>query len=141
DFRKDRRCPIIVRGQLDEALRMLREEILPVFERIGDVRLRAVSLGRIADVLAARGELDEALRIRREEEVPVYERLGDIRELIVRRTSLAVLLLRRGRPEDRTEAREHLTWSRTQAVECGYKEASDIESVFRYFGMGIPPLP
>ncbi|MDS4026097.1 MAG: hypothetical protein RKO25_03765, partial [Candidatus Contendobacter sp.] len=61
-------------GELDEALRIRREEELPVYERLGDVRLRAVTLGYIADVLQARGELDEALRIRREEELPVYER-------------------------------------------------------------------
>ena len=52
---------------------------LPVFERLGDVRSRAVTMGQIADILQARGELDEALRIRREEELPVYERLGDVR--------------------------------------------------------------
>ena len=50
-----------------------------MYERLGDVRSRAVTLGKIADILAARGEQDEALRIRREEELPVYERLGDVR--------------------------------------------------------------
>ena len=64
---------------MDEALRIRREEELPVYERLGDVRERAVTLGKIADILQARGELDEALRIRREEELPVYERLGDVR--------------------------------------------------------------
>ncbi|MDG4556380.1 MAG: hypothetical protein P9F19_03140, partial [Candidatus Contendobacter sp.] len=58
-------------GELDEALRIRREEELPVYERLGDVRARAVTLGKIADVLQDRGELDEALRIRREEELPV----------------------------------------------------------------------
>ncbi len=66
------------RGQLDEALRIRREEELPVYERLGDVRGRAVTMGKIADVLRDRGQLDEALRIRREEELPVYERLGDV---------------------------------------------------------------
>ena len=45
-------------------------------ERLGDMRSRAVTQGRIADILQARGEFDEALRIRVEEELPVYERLG-----------------------------------------------------------------
>ena len=67
------------RGELDEALRIRREEELPVYERLGDVRSRAVTMGKIADILYGRGELDEALRIRREEELPVYERLGDVR--------------------------------------------------------------
>ncbi|HEX8825859.1 MAG TPA: metallophosphoesterase, partial [Archangium sp.] len=51
------------RGELDEALRIRREEQLPVFERLGDVRSRAVTIGKVADILQARGELDEALRI------------------------------------------------------------------------------
>ena len=56
-------------------MRIRREEELPVYERLGDVRSRAVTLGKIADVLVYRGEIDEAVRIRREEELPVYERL------------------------------------------------------------------
>jgi phosphopentomutase len=50
-----------------------------VFERLGDGREKALTMGKIADVLQARGQLDEALRIRQEEELPVYERLGDVR--------------------------------------------------------------
>ena len=67
------------RGETDEALRIRREEELPVYERLGDVRSRAVTMGKIADILQQRGETDEALRIRREEQLPVYERLGDVR--------------------------------------------------------------
>ncbi|MCB9551933.1 MAG: tetratricopeptide repeat protein [Myxococcales bacterium] len=52
-------------GALDEALRIRREEQLPVYERLGDVRAQAVTMGKVADILQARGELDEALRIRR----------------------------------------------------------------------------
>ena len=70
-------------GELDKALRILREEQLPAADQLQDVRSRAVTLGQIADVLAARGELDEALRIRREEQLPVYERLGDVRSRAV----------------------------------------------------------
>ncbi len=73
------------RGELDEALRIRREEQLPVYERLGDVRSKAVTMGKIADILQARGELDEALRIRREEQLPVYERLGDVRSKAVTR--------------------------------------------------------
>jgi len=69
--------------------------LLPVYERLGDVRLRAVTLGYIADILQARGELDEALRILREEELPVYERLGDVRERAVALTKIARIDLQR----------------------------------------------
>ena len=88
------------RGELDEALRIRREEELPVYERLGDVRSRAVTLGQIADVLAARGETDEALRIRREEELPVYERLGDVRSRAVTLGKIADVLAARGETDE-----------------------------------------
>ena len=84
------------RGELDEALRIRREEALPVYERLGDVRSRAVTMGKIADVFQARGELDEALRIRREEALPVYERLGDVRSRSVTLSRIAGALIARG---------------------------------------------
>src|SRR5258708_7012791 len=83
-------------GQRDEALRIGREEELPVYERLGDVRSRAVTMGKIADVLQARGDLEEALRIRREEELPVYERLGDVRARAVTMGKIADVLQARG---------------------------------------------
>ena len=70
-------------GQTDEALRIRREEELPVFEQLGDVRERAVTMGKIADILQQRGQTDEALRIRREEQLPVFEQLGDVRSRAV----------------------------------------------------------
>ena len=82
------------RGELDEALRIRREEELPVYERLGAVRERAVTLGKIADILFARGDLDEALRIRREEQLPVYERLGDVRARAVTLGKIADILFR-----------------------------------------------
>jgi phosphopentomutase len=47
-------------GDLDEALRIRREDERPVYEQLGDVRARAITMGKIADVLQARGDLDEA---------------------------------------------------------------------------------
>jgi tetratricopeptide (TPR) repeat protein len=88
------------RGELEEALRIRREEQLPVYERLGDVRERALTLGRIADVLQARGELEEALRIRREEELPVFERLGDVRARAVTLGKIADVLQDRGELEE-----------------------------------------
>jgi hypothetical protein len=42
------------RGDLDEALRIRREEELPVYERLGDVRAKAVTMGKIAPAGARR---------------------------------------------------------------------------------------
>jgi hypothetical protein len=44
------------RGQLDEALRIYQEEELPVYERLGDVRAKAITMGKIAGILQARGQ-------------------------------------------------------------------------------------
>jgi len=97
------------RGELDEALRIRREEELPVYERLGDVRSRAVTMGKIADILQARGELDEALRIRREEELPVYERLGDVRSRAVTMGQIADILQARGELDEALRIRREET--------------------------------
>jgi tetratricopeptide (TPR) repeat protein len=68
------------RGELDEALRILRQEALPIYQRHGDARGRARTLCEIAEILVRHGEIDEALRILREEALPVYDRVGDKRE-------------------------------------------------------------
>ncbi|MCX7099390.1 MAG: hypothetical protein NTV43_15955 [Methylococcales bacterium] len=84
------------RGAWDEALRIRREEQLPVYEALGDKRGIAVTKGKIADVLQSRGELDEALRIRREEQLPVYEALGDKHSIAVTMGKIADVLHARG---------------------------------------------
>jgi phosphopentomutase len=85
------------RGDSDEeALRIRREEELPVFERLGDVGSRAITMGKIADILQRRGDSEEALRIRREEELPVFERLGDVRSRAITMGKIADILQQRG---------------------------------------------
>src|SRR5208337_4616147 len=46
------------RGEVDEALRVLREEQLPVYERIGDARGRSATLFKIASALLDAGGLE-----------------------------------------------------------------------------------
>ena len=97
---------LMARGQLEEALRIRKEEELPVFERLGDVRSRAVTLGKIADILMARGQLEEALYILTEEELPMYERLGDVRERAVTQGQIADILMARGQLEEALRIRK-----------------------------------
>jgi tetratricopeptide (TPR) repeat protein len=66
------------RGDTEEALRIRREEELPVYERLGDVHSRAVTMGQIADILQQRGDTEEALRIFSEEVLPAAERIRDM---------------------------------------------------------------
>jgi tetratricopeptide (TPR) repeat protein/calcineurin-like phosphoesterase family protein len=84
------------RGDLDEVLRIRREEELPVYTRLGHVRERAMIQGKIADILLTRGELDEALRIQREEILPVFTQLGEVREQAITQSRVADILLARG---------------------------------------------
>ncbi|ALJ39378.1 MULTISPECIES: CHAT domain-containing protein [Azospirillum] len=109
------------RGETKEALRIRREEELPVFERLGDMRARAVTLGRIADILTTRGETDEALRIRREEQLPVYERLGEVHAQAVTLGRIADILTTRG------ETDEALRIRREKELPV-YEQLSDVHS-------------
>ena len=81
------------RGDLDQAVKIRREDELPVYERLGDVRERAVTIGKIADILQARGDLDQAVKIRREDELPVFERLGDVHSRAATLYKIADVLL------------------------------------------------
>ncbi|HLM46904.1 MAG TPA: hypothetical protein VK458_23735 [Myxococcaceae bacterium] len=120
---------------MDEALRIRREEELPVYERLGDVRSWVMTIGQVADILQARGELDEALRIRQEEVLPVYERLGDVLPLLICRAKLAVIYLRRSQPGDREMAASLLLLARTSAESLRLPEAAQILAIQRQWGL------
>jgi tetratricopeptide (TPR) repeat protein len=123
------------RGDLDGAMKILKEEQLPVFEKLGDVRSRAVTLGQIADIYQARGDLDRALKIRKEEQLPVYEKLGDVRELLVARANIALTMLARNRKDDVPEIVSLLVWSYRTAAERGFAEAGQLEQILRKLGI------
>ena len=69
---------------------------LEALAHLDDPRRRAITHGRIADLLQSRGDLDEAQRIREQEEIPIYKRLGDVRSLAVTRGQIADILQCRG---------------------------------------------
>jgi tetratricopeptide (TPR) repeat protein len=94
------------RGETGEALRMLQEDVLPVFERLGDIRLRAAALDTIAQILFSLGEIDEALRIRQQEELPVYARLGDAHSRAVTWGSIADIFFSRGELDEALRIRQ-----------------------------------
>jgi tetratricopeptide (TPR) repeat protein len=115
------------RGQLDEALRIRREDELPVYERLGDVREKAITMGKIADVLQDRGQLDEALRIRLRGGAPRLRALGDVRGKAVTLGKIADVLQARGqldealriRREEELPVYERLGDVRNKAVTLG----------------------
>jgi hypothetical protein len=63
---------LVEHGDLAGALHICREEVLPIFERMGDVRSATVTKGKIATLLETQGDLDSALRIRQEEVLPSF---------------------------------------------------------------------
>ena len=117
-------------GDSNLALKMLREQLVPLLNSLGDVRSKAVTMGKIADIMQARGELDEALRIRREESLPVYERLGDVREKVIGSVKLALNLLARGNIEDLPEIIDLFRKSLADAERCRLAEAEQIRNLF-----------
>jgi tetratricopeptide (TPR) repeat protein len=88
------------RGDPDAAILLLRDSVIPAFERLGQPALRASAFGRLADVLQMRGELNEALRIRREEELPVFERLNHVHSRAVTMGKIADVLQQRGEMDE-----------------------------------------
>ena len=55
---------IQIRGQFDEALRIRREEELPVYDQLGDVRSLLVGRTNLAIGLAGRGRVEDGPEIR-----------------------------------------------------------------------------
>jgi len=118
-----------IQGQVDAALCIQMEEVLPILDGLGDLLAKAVNLGRVADVLQARGEIDEALRIRREQELPTYEIRGDAQRLLTGRRQLALNLLARGISDDRKEATALLRQALTTAQALRFPDAEQIRSI------------
>ncbi len=100
-------CSLLIQqGSMEQALQRLQESVLPTYEQLGDVRSRAMTMGKIADILQSRGNLDEALRIRQQEELPVYEQLGDVRERAVTMGKIADILQSRGNLDEALRIRQ-----------------------------------
>ena len=71
-----------MQGQFAEALRLLIDSVIPIYERLGDMRSKAIVLGGVANMHCVAGRavgLEEALRIHTDERLPVFRRLGEAR--------------------------------------------------------------
>jgi tetratricopeptide (TPR) repeat protein len=93
------------RGQLDEALKMFNEEVLPALKQLGELRESAVTMGKMAEIWQARGQLDEALKILKGEVLPAIARLGDVRELAVTMGKIADIWQARGQLDEALKIR------------------------------------
>jgi tetratricopeptide (TPR) repeat protein len=87
-------------GEYDAALTHWRDVAVPLYERLGNVRSKAITMGKIAHILQALGQLDEALRILSAEVHPEFERLGDVRSKAVTMGQIADILQDRGQLDE-----------------------------------------
>ena len=120
---------LIRTGAPNQAMTLLAQEVLPVYDKLGDVRSKAVTMGKIADIYYARGALDEALRIRLEEELPVYDKLGDVRSILICKVNIAWIYLQQTDSGCRNEARQLLCGALREARRLKLAEISTIEGV------------
>jgi len=76
---------LVERGQPDEALRLLRDEVSPVFEQMGDLFSLAIAKKAMADILRDQGQIEESLQILKADVLPLVEKLGalDLRLLVL----------------------------------------------------------
>jgi hypothetical protein len=83
-------------GDLESALRILQEDQIPLYQRLGDDRQVAVTKGKIAAIMEARGDFEGALLIRTKEELPVFQRLREERAAAFTRERIAGIFQERG---------------------------------------------
>ena len=106
-----------------------------MYEQLGDVRSKAVTMGKIADILASRGEVEAALRIRYEEQLPVYEQLGDVHALLVTRANLAIGLWQQDAQINQAEIQRLLCLALHDARRMQIVEAQQIEQILVKMGL------
>jgi hypothetical protein len=116
-------------GEQGKALRIYREELLPLVTRLGDIREQAVSLSKAADILETQGHIDYAVRIMHEEVLPRLGRLGDTCAMLVGRVNLALKLVKRAHPGDAPEIVVLLALTLEDARRLQLPEATQLENI------------
>ena len=84
------------KGQPDEAICILTEEVLPVYTKLGDSRSIAVTHSGIADILIQKGQLSKAMSTLRDDVLPVFKRLGDTCSIAIIHGKIAEILFQMG---------------------------------------------
>lgn len=120
-------------GLIDEAIKIWREDVLPVHTEIGDVHERAMVFGLIADALFSKKNYDEAIAIMKNDALPICKKSGDVRALIVGYTNLAIYLNGRSGRKDRLEVESLLRHAYTMAARINIPERHEIFSLYEKF--------
>lgn len=91
---------LIPQGRHAEAMAIILDQQVPTYERLGDLRSRAICLGKVAEILTFRGDYEDAVRIYEREQQPVFEALRDARLCAFVRGKIAEILFLRGRLDE-----------------------------------------
>jgi hypothetical protein len=92
--------PPAFENRRQEALQILREEVLPILIKLGAVKEVAFVKEQLASILQTSDQSDEALRIRREEVLPILRRLGAMREIALVQEQVAAIIEMHGHFEE-----------------------------------------
>lgn len=92
-----------LQGREDEALALVRDQVVPVLRDLGDAPRQAKAALQLAELLEAKGLRDDAIALLRQDVVAVHDRLGDANMAALMRWRLGRMLLATGRAEDRGE--------------------------------------
>lgn len=87
---------LAARGSFDEAITIWQERAVPILEKLGEARERAIMLCKVARILQLRERFEEALQILREEALPAFAAVGDIRSRAITLGSIADVLQAQG---------------------------------------------
>jgi tetratricopeptide (TPR) repeat protein len=100
----------------------MHEERLAIFDRLGDVRSRAITLGRIARIYTGKGDYDRALAMY-QEALTAFERLGDVSQESLWSLFMAFALYQRSSEGDLQSAIELMERSYGLAQQHRFPEA------------------
>lgn len=114
-----------VENHPEEALVLLREKLLPSFDRLSPESIKAMTY--LIDILRLRGEWSDALVLARKYLLPAFDRMGDLRSHAVTLGKIASILATRGeldealriRREEQLPVYERLGDVRERAVTLG----------------------
>ncbi|WP_146155271.1 hypothetical protein [Enhygromyxa salina] len=123
------------RGDLGEALRICKDEQLPLLEEVGDPLEIAQAKGQLALILGAQGHIEDAIELFRHECLPILEHRDDRLSLVFARANLAGLLKRRDSPDqDEPEIVRLYSTALRDARTLGIPEAEMLADALRRLG-------
>jgi tetratricopeptide (TPR) repeat protein len=93
------------RGDLEVAMMFLQDYVLPIYEKLGDTKSKAMTLGRIADILEESEQFEEALHLYETEVLPIYKADQDVLSIAMTKSKIADILQTQGQLDEALQIR------------------------------------